>query len=309
MKIPVIGIYQIKNIVNGKSYIGQSNDIKTRWERHIKEAQDGSDRSILYAAIRKYGLSAFKFSILETLDMYSQEKLNELEMKYIQIFHSFRDDPEGGGYNSTPGGVFGKIDEEANFRRGQSISRAKKGKDYPCMHKSRSEQTCKRLSESLKGRISSFQGKRHTDETRNQISQRLQGRIAHNKGKIMSDDQKQKLHDAMVGRRSPRKGVLVTEDVRLKIGLSQAKRMIVKKGKGIKMIFSENDVRYFVTPNEATIALTGKSNAGMAKLIKSILNDSNYIPGAISKNWGIIRDAKVIYCSQSELLEHRPELR
>jgi group I intron endonuclease len=309
MRIPIIGIYQIRNRINGKSYIGQSNDIRIRWGRHIKDAQDGSDRSILYSAIRKYGLSAFDFNLVETIDTYSQEKLNELEIKYIQQFHSFRDDPLGGGYNSTLGEAFGKIDEEANFRRGKNISRVKKGKTYPCMYKPRSEQTRKRISESHKGKQSSFRGRKHTDETCKLISQRLRGRTAHNKGKAMSDAQKQKLRDAMAGRESPRKGAVVTEDVKLKIGKSQTKRILAKKGVGIKIVFSEKDTRYFVTPNEAAIKLLGKSNASMAKLIDAILADPNYTPKSVSKNWRLIRSAKIVSCSQSELLDHRPELK
>jgi group I intron endonuclease len=309
MRIPIIGIYQIRNRTNGKSYVGQSNNIRLRWERHIKDAQDGSDRSILYSAIRKYGLSAFDFNILETIDAYSQEKLNELEIKYIQQLHSFRDDPLGGGYNSTLGGAFGKIDEEANLRRGRNISRVKKGKNYPCMYKPRSEQTRKRISESHKGRQSSFRGRKHTDATCKRISQRLRGHTAYNKGKAMSDAQKQKLHDAMVGREGPRKGAVVTEDVKLKIGKSQTKRVLTKKGVGIKIVFSEKNIRYFVTSNEMAIKLLGKSNASMAKLIDAILADPNYTPKAVSKNWRFIRSAKIVSCSQLELLEHRPELK
>ena len=51
----------------------------------------------LYRAMRKYGWDKFHFEVIDSTD--SQEKLNELEEHYIQIFDTIRS-----GYNMAKGG-------------------------------------------------------------------------------------------------------------------------------------------------------------------------------------------------------------
>ena len=62
------GIYKITNTINGKVYIGQSQNIAERWRAHRSRAfsEDGkNERNLLYRAIRKYGLEIFEFSVIE----------------------------------------------------------------------------------------------------------------------------------------------------------------------------------------------------------------------------------------------------
>ncbi|UBF29435.1 GIY-YIG nuclease family protein [Kovacikia minuta CCNUW1] len=63
------GVYQIVNKVNGKSYVGQSRNIKKRWRQHIAglDATEalGSGSYPLRAAFLKYGLQKFEFKIIE----------------------------------------------------------------------------------------------------------------------------------------------------------------------------------------------------------------------------------------------------
>lgn len=95
----MIGIYKITNRVNGHSYIGQSTDIENRWKSHKKRAYCSTGKEYekaLYRAIRKYGLSNFKFEVLEEAP---QERLNNLEIKYIELYDTYFH-----GYNETPGG-------------------------------------------------------------------------------------------------------------------------------------------------------------------------------------------------------------
>lgn len=86
------GIYKITNISNGKSYIGQSRDIFTRWKAHTISLHDNSNETVIRMAFAKHGLreqinkpgiyGSFKFEILEICD---EEKLLEREMNYIQL--------------------------------------------------------------------------------------------------------------------------------------------------------------------------------------------------------------------------------
>lgn len=58
-------IYQIKNKVNGKSYVGfTSRSLKVRWKEHIKRSSKGATQ-ILSHSLRKYGASRHLLIVLE----------------------------------------------------------------------------------------------------------------------------------------------------------------------------------------------------------------------------------------------------
>lgn len=88
----MIGIYKITKKENGKSYIGQSNDI----ERRIKEHQYKTDLAI-ELAIHKYGIDAFNYEVLEQCSL---EELDAKEIYWIQYYNTFK----GFGYNCNKGG-------------------------------------------------------------------------------------------------------------------------------------------------------------------------------------------------------------
>ncbi len=91
----MIGIYKITNTINDKCYIGQSKDIKARWAKHLSAYKSSPDWE-LYRAFKKYGISAFKFEIIEECSI---EALNEREIYWIAQYDSFNN-----GYNMTLGG-------------------------------------------------------------------------------------------------------------------------------------------------------------------------------------------------------------
>lgn len=105
--ILMIGIYKIENLINGKVYIGQSVDIKERWNEHklinsrtSKEALK-KQKYPLYLAFQKYGLENFSFEILEECSL---EELDMKEQFYIKKYNSYIDFPNSNGYNLTLGG-------------------------------------------------------------------------------------------------------------------------------------------------------------------------------------------------------------
>ena len=89
----ICGIYKITNLINNKSYIGQSIDIYTRWHQH-KYAD--CKPSTIHKAIRKYGLKNFSFEIIEQC---KKEELNEREIFWITYYDTYNQ-----GYNLTIGG-------------------------------------------------------------------------------------------------------------------------------------------------------------------------------------------------------------
>ena len=95
----MIGIYKITNLINNKVYIGQSVDIKQRWNSHKRQSiiPNKEYNKYLYRAFRKYGIENFNFEILEEC---SREKLDEKEHYYIILYNSNNDQY---GYNETGG--------------------------------------------------------------------------------------------------------------------------------------------------------------------------------------------------------------
>lgn len=88
----MIGIYKITKKENGKSYIGQSNDI----ERRFKEHQYKTDIPI-ELAIQKYGINAFTYEVIEECPL---EQLDEKEKYWIAYYNTYK----GFGYNCSEGG-------------------------------------------------------------------------------------------------------------------------------------------------------------------------------------------------------------
>ena len=82
-----IGIYKITNLINGMTYVGQSNNIAERWKQHIKRGvgADPPTQNKLYPAMLEFGAENFTFEIIEEC---LATQLNEREKYYQQIFGS-----------------------------------------------------------------------------------------------------------------------------------------------------------------------------------------------------------------------------
>lgn len=102
------GIYKITNTINGKCYIGQAIDIRSRLVDHINASTKRCN--VVYKAIRKYGIDNFDCRVLVTINTFGKtqdeikKELNALESFYIQLYNSYED-----GYNMTPGGDSGRL--------------------------------------------------------------------------------------------------------------------------------------------------------------------------------------------------------
>lgn len=89
-------IYQIINDINGKIYIGKTEDsIEKRFKEHCNESKKArSEKRPLYDAMNKYGIEHFYIELIEETD--SPE---EREIFWIEQKRSFKN-----GYNATIGG-------------------------------------------------------------------------------------------------------------------------------------------------------------------------------------------------------------
>lgn len=81
------GIYQIRNLINNKKYIGQATNIKNRWYIHKwflrKEVYSRFENIHLFNAWKKYTESNF---IFETIEFCNIEDLDKLESHYIHLY-------------------------------------------------------------------------------------------------------------------------------------------------------------------------------------------------------------------------------
>ena len=112
-------IYKIKNMLDGKEYIGKSEreDIEDRWGEHRREYRyEKLGCPCLYRAMQKHGLENFSFQIV---CICFNEDVDDLETYYIQKYNTLVPN----GYNLATGGDGGRLHEETK----KKISRAKKG--------------------------------------------------------------------------------------------------------------------------------------------------------------------------------------
>lgn len=209
------GVYSIRNVLNGKIYVGSSVDVFSRWADHKYEASRDKYKYPLYNAIRKYGLDKFEFSVVE--EVKETALLNARETSWIAYYKAASSEY---GYNicKEAATTFGyRHSEESKLK----MSLTKKGKnrkhseDWRKRHslllqgrkhseetkkkislaqigKKLSEEHIKKMREKLKGRklseetLQKLRNKRHSEETKKKISEA-------GKNRVVSEETRQKL--------------------------------------------------------------------------------------------------------------------
>ncbi len=187
---------------NGKSYIGQTKDLK---EREYLHKSEHSHCTYFRRAIKKYGWDNFQHKILEA--NLTVEQANEREVFHIMDKGTLSPN----GYNLTTGGLNRKVSEDTRLK----ISIANVGKKQ-------SEETRLKISEAMTGKPKTEEhvnrvayantGRKHTEEAKRKM------RDAH-KGKLKSEEHKRKISEARKGQRPSKES----------IAKSQATRKLIKE--------------------------------------------------------------------------------
>lgn len=144
-------VYRIKNIVNGKVYIGQSVNAKRRWVDHkAKLNRNQHPNEHLQSAWQFYNARSFEFDILEQCT--SKEMTNQREVYYINEYKAL--DREF-GYNIRTGGDSFNHSQESKLK----MSKSKLGFKH-------TDETKIKIS---KNNSRHMLGKTHTDESKMKI--------------------------------------------------------------------------------------------------------------------------------------------
>lgn len=111
-----IGIYRIKNLINGKLYIGQTSDrfIERYWNHCWKLNNKTHDNNYLQNSWNKYGEENFEFSVIHVLK--ENEDIDQLEFDYIHMYKDYDTyNIQYGGQNRTALGTH-LSDEARKFK-------------------------------------------------------------------------------------------------------------------------------------------------------------------------------------------------
>lgn len=223
------GIYTIANQINGKVYVGSSNNLRGRWRTHLQRLRQGTHHSVkLQRAWFKYGEAAFVFAVIEPVE---EENLLVREQYWLDTLAAV-----DRGYNicrtagSTRGRVMPESQRQAVSMRFKGVPKAEETrqkmaawqKGRPMYEAARiymdkrgvvlSDEHKAKLSAATKGRpksaehrakLSEAQRKRwagstHTEGARKKISEAKSG-------KKMSEEARARMREAWVKRKAKKK--------------------------------------------------------------------------------------------------------
>lgn len=163
------GVYQIRNLLNGKIYIGsvaKQYGFQLRWSKHRSDLLKGQHHSIhLQRAWDKYGADAFVFEILEECE---PERCIEREQYHLDdlLFSSYNDKRfHQLGYNicRVAGSSLGIKQDDKWIEKRMSKLRGLK-------RSMKTRQRMSRAAKHRKGESYGFSGKHHSEEAKDKLS-------------------------------------------------------------------------------------------------------------------------------------------
>ena len=119
------GIYKLVNQINGKKYIGSSNDVHRRLKEHKRQLLKGNHcNAHLQSACLKYGISSFKAFLITTCD---RKELLSTEQRCLDA----EDFSKLYNIKTSTSGGFDYVNQKLDLldSNGNKLLRSKKEKD------------------------------------------------------------------------------------------------------------------------------------------------------------------------------------
>lgn len=250
----ISGIYKIVN-PKGKVYIGQSIDIKNRFNSYFKKYKKNNSQIKLINSFNKYGVENHIFEIIEECEF---DQLNTRE-RYWQDFFECLDK----GLNcllTSYNNKSGKMSEETKLK----IKKANTGRiksEKECLEISK-RMSGRKLNDEIKQKISKTnKGKKHSQKTKDRMSKSHKLKVYEkhpNKGRKMSEITKSKISEYQ-------KNKIKSEKTKEKIRLNQPKLKIIHKyDKFMNLLetykgVNEASRKTNILQSSISMCLTGKS--------------------------------------------------
>jgi len=208
----MIGIYRIKNLINGKCYYGSSKQIEKRFKTHKKQLKNNTHiNCILQKAWNKYGEDNFLFEIVEECNL---NILLEVEQKYLDLQPEYNIGIKSSGgdnftRNPNKDGIVKKMSDSVKRRYNLMTDEEKKEKHSHPMELnpnwkgglsiSYCEICDKKISQGSKrcfkhiefkrdGVKNPFFGKQHSEETKKKLSECRKGKKPTNMKQVIIDN-------------------------------------------------------------------------------------------------------------------------
>ncbi len=171
----ISGIYKIVNRIDGKYYVGSTNNFHKRWNfgHKLPLMENRHDNSKLQNAWNKHGETNFDCMLVESV---GDEQLLLVEQKYLDIAKA---EPEQ-CYNLSF--IAGKVEMTDEVR--QKLSKSHTGKRL-------SDETKEKMRRRMLG-VQLTLGYRHTEEAKRKIGD-------YNRGGTISEEQKKQISKTLMG--------------------------------------------------------------------------------------------------------------
>jgi group I intron endonuclease len=227
-------IYILRSDATQKVYIGQTvSTLSSRLSNHRSVARAGG-KSLIYRAMRKYGLESFSIHSIEEVEEATaealQQSLNEKEISWIAHYKS---NDRSIGYNLTEGGG-GVIGLDAEVR--QRLSDQRRG--TPKWSDEQKRQRAEVMRERWAQRSAA-----ERQEIGEKISLAQKGREGNRLGAVNSLEHNQKISEALRGQPGHRLGHTNSEEHRRRISEARKGQPHYMKGKKREMTAEEKQRR------------------------------------------------------------------
>lgn len=233
-------IYKIRNLINGKFYVGSAQDTHVRFRQHRRLLRKGTHHcKHLQASWSKYGEDVFKFEVIEHVD--SAADLEAAEDRWLQEHVGKKHCYNSGWSAKAP---WRGAPRELHPRYGANLTEDQK-------------QTIREATIEQWKTSDPRTGRKHTEEARQKISTKVQAAISEGRGGcfIPSEETRQKMSQSLKGNQNA-KGYKRTEAEKEAIrqrtlgnqnflGKTHSEESKSKMGQAVRVISPEGEVTLY----------------------------------------------------------------